>query len=70
LIRKAVRAHQARLSLLDLPMRFSWAQHQNVAQRLGAVDQEQLGVAVALMGVAMLMLAEDLIGIEDGNTMH
>lgn len=51
-------------------MRFSWAQHQNVAQRLGAVDQEQLGVALALMGVAMLMLAEDLVGIDDGNTIQ
>ena len=45
-------------------MRFSWAQHQNVAQRLGAVDQEQLGVALALMGAALLMLVEDLAALE------
>ncbi len=45
-------------------MHFSWAQHQNVARRLGTVDQQQLGVALALMGVAMLMLAEDLVALE------
>lgn len=48
-------------------MRFSWAQHQQVARRLGTVDQRQLGVALALMAVAMLMLAEDLVALDDGN---
>jgi hypothetical protein len=48
-------------------MRFSWAQHQNVARQLGTVDQHQLGVALALMGVAMLMLAEDLVVLEDSH---
>jgi hypothetical protein len=28
------------------------------------VDQQQLGVAVALMGVAILMLTEDLVSLE------
>jgi hypothetical protein len=45
-------------------MRFSWAQHQNVARKLGTVDQQQLGVALALMGVAILMLTEDLVSLE------
>ncbi|MFM1812398.1 MAG: hypothetical protein RLZZ336_1336 [Cyanobacteriota bacterium] len=45
-------------------MRFSWAQHQNVARKLGSVDQQQLGAALALMGVALLMLAEDLAALE------
>ena len=45
-------------------MRFSWAQHQNVARQLGTVGQHQLGVALALMGVAMLMLTEDLVVLE------
>ena len=45
-------------------MRFSWAQHQNVARKLGTVDQQQLGAALALMGAALLMLAEDLAALE------
>ena len=45
-------------------MRFSWSQHQNVARKLDAVPQQQFGVALALMGVAILMLAEDLLDSE------
>jgi hypothetical protein len=45
-------------------MRFSWSQHQNVAKRLQTVPQQQLGVALALMGVAILMLSEDLVACE------
>ena len=49
---------------LGCAMRFSWAQHQNVARKLGTVDQQQLGAALALMGAALLMLAEDLAALE------
>jgi ABC-type branched-subunit amino acid transport system ATPase component len=45
-------------------MRFSWAQHQNVARKLGTVEQQQLGVALALMGASLLMLVEDLAALE------
>ena len=53
---------------LGCAMRFSWAQHQNVARKLGTADQQQLGVALALMGAALLMLAEDLAALESRNT--
>jgi len=42
-------------------MRFSWSQHQHVARTLETVPEQQFGLALALMGVAILMLAEDLL---------
>lgn len=45
-------------------MRFSWSQHQHVAKRLQMVPQQQLGVALALMGAAILMLSVDLASCE------
>ena len=42
-------------------MRFGWSQHLEVAQVLEAVDPADQGTALALMGVALLMLAQDLV---------
>ena len=53
-------------------MRFSWAQHQQVARLVQsamessctAAGQTQQGEALALMGVALLMLLQDLAVFE------
>lgn len=41
-------------------MRFGWSQHQQVARVLETADAGNQGTALALMGVALLMLAQDL----------
>lgn len=41
-------------------MRFSWSQHLAVAGVFEAADTAEQGTALALMGVAMLMLVQDL----------
>ena len=42
-------------------MRFGWSQHLQVAQVLESADPADQGTALALMGVALLMLAQDLV---------
>ena len=42
-------------------MRLSWPQHLETARVVERVDQEHRGVALALMGVALLLLAQDLL---------
>ena len=64
LIRAACRSRVACSPSSPPVMRFSWSEHQNVASRLETVLQQQLGVALALMGVAILMLSEDLVACE------
>jgi hypothetical protein len=64
LIRVACRSRFAVSTSSPQFMRFSWSLHQNVAKRLQTVPQQQLGVALALMGVAILMLSEDLVACE------
>jgi hypothetical protein len=41
-------------------MRLSWSQHLSAARTLALVGDEQAGTALALMGVALLMLLQDL----------
>lgn len=41
-------------------MRFGWSEHQQVARVIEAADAANQGTALALMGVALLMLAQDL----------
>jgi hypothetical protein len=41
-------------------MRLSWSQHLSAARTLELVGDEQAGTALALMGVAVLMLLQDL----------
>jgi hypothetical protein len=41
-------------------MRLSWSDHLAAARTLEQAGQEQIGEALALMGMALLMLAQDL----------
>jgi hypothetical protein len=43
-------------------MRLSWSQHLSAARTLELVGDEHAGTALALMGVAVLMLLQDLAG--------
>lgn len=42
-------------------MRLSWPQHLETARVVERVDDDHRGVALALMGVALLLLAQDLL---------
>ena len=41
-------------------MRLSWSQHLSAARTLQMVGDDQAGTALALMGMALLMLLQDL----------
>jgi ABC-type branched-subunit amino acid transport system ATPase component len=41
-------------------MRFTWDQHQQAARTISAVRQQNSGTALALMGIALLLLLQDL----------
>jgi hypothetical protein len=41
-------------------MRFSWTEHLSAARTLGHAGQDNSGTALALMGVALLLLLQDL----------
>ncbi|QVL54152.1 MAG: hypothetical protein KFB97_07630 [Cyanobium sp. M30B3] len=41
-------------------MRFTWAQHQHAAHTISQVQQQNSGTALALMGIALLLLLQDL----------
>ena len=45
-------------------MRLSWPQHLETARVVERVQDDQRGMALALMGVALLMLAQDLLDQE------
>ncbi len=45
-------------------MRLSWPQHLQTARLLEAAADAEPGFALALMGVSMLILAEDLLASE------
>lgn len=42
-------------------VRYGWSQHLEAAQVMGSSGPSDQGVALALMGVALLMLAQDLL---------
>jgi hypothetical protein len=51
----------------DLPcvtMRLNWPQHLQTARMLEAAADSERGLALALMGVSLLILAEDLLQLE------
>jgi hypothetical protein len=48
-------------------MRLSWPQHLETARVVERVDDDHRGVALALMGVALLLLAQDLLD-QEGDT--
>jgi hypothetical protein len=41
-------------------MRFTWSQHLTAARTLAGATHEHQGTAMALMGVALLLLLQDL----------
>ena len=41
-------------------MRFSWSQHLEASRTIGSAADQHSGMALALMGVAMLVLLQDL----------
>jgi hypothetical protein len=45
-------------------MRLSWPQHLQVSRTLELSGDGERGVALALMGVSLLILAEDLLAAE------
>lgn len=45
-------------------MRLSWPQHLQTARMLEAVAEAEQGTALALMGISLLILAEDLLASE------
>lgn len=46
-------------------MRLSWSQHFNAARIIELAADDQAGQAMALMGVALLMLMQDLASEAD-----
>ncbi|MFN5118141.1 MAG: hypothetical protein ACK5FE_16095 [Cyanobacteriota bacterium] len=45
-------------------MRLSWPQHLELSRTVERAAVDQRGMALALMGVSLLMLAEDLLETE------
>jgi hypothetical protein len=45
-------------------MRLTWPQHLETARTLELTGDSQRGEAIALMGIALLMLAQDLLDQE------
>ena len=45
-------------------MRLSWPQHLQTARMLEGAPDTERGVALALMGISLLILAEDLLQSE------
>lgn len=45
-------------------MRLSWPQHLQASRTIERAGQEQHGMAMALMGISLLILAEDLLDHE------
>jgi hypothetical protein len=45
-------------------MRLSWSQHLQAARTLETSRSADLGISFALMGLALLMLSEDLLAQE------
>ncbi|MFN7678809.1 MAG: hypothetical protein ACK5QW_09490 [Cyanobacteriota bacterium] len=47
-------------------MRLSWPEHLQAARTLELSGDGQRGEALALMGIALLVLAQDLLEVEQG----
>ncbi|MCS5698120.1 hypothetical protein NZK32_03580 [Cyanobium sp. FGCU-52] len=45
-------------------MRLNWPQHLQASRAIELADEGQRGMALALMGVSLLILAEDLLAAE------
>jgi len=53
--------HDHHQNLFLFPMRLSWPQHLQASRTLEAAADAQRGMALALMGISLLILAEDLL---------
>ena len=47
-------------------MRLSWPEHLQTARMIGSSGDDQRGVSLALMGIALLLLSQDLLAQELG----
>ena len=50
--------------LFDSEMRLSWPQHLQASRTVELAVESQQGMALALMGMSLLILAEDLLDSE------
>ena len=48
-------------------MQFSWQQHLEAARVISSSEPQQQGTALALMGLALLLLANDLAQSDHGS---
>lgn len=48
----------------SLPMRLSWPQHLQAARTIELTGDQHRGTSLALMGLSLLLLAEDLLELE------
>lgn len=55
-------------SFFSIAMRLSWPQHLQTARMLEGASQSDCGTALALMGISLLILAEDLLAAEQATT--
>ena len=51
-------------SAFDSEMRLSWPQHLQASRTVELAGESQQGMALALMGMSLLILAEDLLDSE------
>ena len=54
----------------NVAMHLSWSEHLTAARTLELAGSEQLGTALALMGIALLLLLNDLSEEEHTNDQH
>ena len=51
-------------------MRFSWPDHLQAARAIEATSDSERGTALGLMGMALLLLAEDLLEQSEADRHH
>ena len=51
-----------------ISMRLSWPQHLQTARMLEGAANSEYGIALALMGISLLILAEDLLEAEQATS--
>jgi hypothetical protein len=51
-------------------MRFSWPDHLQAARAIEATSDSERGTALGLMGMALLLLAEDLLEQSEADKHH
>lgn len=51
-------------------MRLTWPQHLQTSRTLELSAPQDRGLALALMGIALLLLAQDLLALEEAQESH